>query len=276
MVVELFTKNSIDDCEIPVRTSTHCRPLPPKMLSGMNTRRYWGDWMVQLDEDRSQRVLRMSDAEWKEHAKAVITNTRGRGDLRPVMTWLVAMDAKRAEFKTAAEARPVARDMDPDAVAFRLWKDMILEPAKYGDEDWEEWLQMDAQLRCGPKRWRMAAFWLELEEEEKARVRELYATRIQAAWRGHHVRDVTPGLNCEGCLARKVSPKQFSGKHLCGGCCDDIFHCRLPVVAKPVPRTEPDEHGNVPCDGCGRVVCYEGDYGEYRPGYWCSRACAYN
>lgn len=255
------------------------------MTSQMLNCRPWGDWMVQLDEDRNERIVRMTDAEWKNCATRVIASNRGRGDLRPVLNWLDAMDAKRAEFKAKSAAPLIVRDMSPAAVTFRVWRDMIREPAKYGDDDWEEWLVMDRELRCGPGRWRVAAFWLELEEEEQIRLREFYATRIQSAWRGHAVRESMPGLNCEGCLAHTPSLKQFDGMHLCKGCVQDqhdyTFASKfltpvVPKVRKPVPRAEPDDHDNVPCDGCGRVVCAEGDYGEYRPGYWCSRACAYD
>lgn len=252
------------------------------MASQMLSSRPWGDWMVQMDEDRNERIVRMTDAEWKECAKKVMTNNRGRGDLRPVLNWLDAMDAKRAEFKAKTAAPLIVRDTSPAAVTFRVWRDMIQEPAKYGDADWEDWLVMDQELRSGPGRWRIAAFWLELDAEEEARLREFYATRIQAAWRGYTVRESTPGLNCEGCLAHKLSPKQFNGMHLCGGCQTDVDNYTFaskfltPVVPKvrtPVPCEEDD---TVPCEGCGAVVCYAGDYGEYRPGYWCSRACAYD
>lgn len=255
------------------------------MTSQMLNGRPWGDMMVRLDEDRNERIVRMTDAEWKNCVKQAIINNRGRGDLRVVLNWIDAMEAKRAEFKAKSAAPLIVRDMSPAAVTFRVWRDMIREPAKYGDDDWEEWLVMDQELTCGPGRWRVAAFWLELEEEEQIRLREFYATRIQAAWRGHHTRDLVPGLNCEGCLAHKISPKQFCGMHLCKGCVQDQhdytfaskFLTRVvPKVRNPVPRAEPNEHGDVPCDGCGRVVCYVGDYGEYRPGYWCSRACAYD
>lgn len=245
------------------------------------TSRCWGDIMVQLDEDRSQFVLRMSDAQWKEYAKKAIANNRGKGDLRPVLNWLDAMDAKRAVKSTGAKAP--AKDMDPDAVLFRVWRDMVLEPFKYGDADWEEWLVMDAQLRAGPKRWRVAAVWTELDEANQAFVRARAATQIQAVWRGHATRDAQVGLSCEDCLARRISPKRFNEKHLCEDC---WMHCIEhwtpfvqpvvpPALRVPEPRAEPNEHGCVPCDGCGRVVVDAGDYGEYRPGWWCSRRCAY-
>lgn len=239
--------------------------------------------MVQLDEDRSQFVLRMSDTQWKEYAKKVIVDNRGKGDLRPVLNWLDAMDARRAEHKSKTAAPLIVRDMDPDAVLFRVWRDMVLEPSKYGDADWEEWLQMDTQLRTGPKRWRVAAFWLQMEDEERERTRDACAIRIQACWRGHHVRATQEGLSCEDCLARGIAPKRFNDQHLCDGCwMHRIEHWGyyiqpvVPPTRSPSPLPEGDENGMVACYGCGRINCYSGDYGEYRDGYWCSRACAYH
>jgi hypothetical protein len=238
--------------------------------------------MLEVDEQKSVGFLRMSEEQWKGFAKKAIAERRGRGNLRPLLNWLDSMEEKRAS-QPKASTTPVVRDMDPDAVMFRVWKDMVLEPAKYGPEDWQDWVVMDAQLKAGPKRWRIAAFWREMDDAEEARVREASATRIQAAWRGHVVRDTQEGLNCEDCLARTFAPQQWNGERLCVGCLEHRFEhfssYVQPVVLPPPPPSpavEPDEHGYVPCEGCGRVVVYEGDYGDYRPGWWCSRACAYD
>jgi hypothetical protein len=253
------------------------------MLSGMNQGRSWGDWMVQEDEDKSQRVLRMTDAHWKESAVKAIANNRGKGDLRPLLNWLDAMEAKREEFKTRAQAVPRGRDMSPAAVTFRAWKDMVLEPSKYSDSDWADWCAWNEELTTGEGRWRIHSFWLEMDQAEQERLRAVCAVRIQAAWRGHAVRDTQVGLSCEDCLARTFAPQQWNGQRLCVGCLEHRFEHFAsfvqPVVlppSPPPPAVEPDEHGYVPCDGCKRVVCYIGDYGEYRPGWWCSRACAYD
>jgi len=32
----------------------------------------------------------------------------------------------------------------------------------------------------------------------------------------------------------------------------------------------------VKCGGCGIKCVHKDDYGQYRRGYWCSRACAYH
>ena len=241
--------------------------------------------MIQEDEDRSYRFLRMEDATWKKYAVHAIAANRSRGDLRPLLNWLDAMEDRRAAYQ--AEAKPssvrIVKAMDSAALMFRLWKDMVLEPAKYGVEDWAEWMEMDQQLRCGPGRWRVGAFWAELDDEEAARVREFFATRIQAAWRGHHVRDTTPGLNCEECLARTFSPQGWNGKNVCAECLDHAFEHFANFVQPVVPplhvsrgpREEPNENGDVECEGCGSVCVHEGDWGQYRPGWWCSRACAY-
>jgi len=246
------------------------------MNSGLS--RKWGDWMIQEDEDRSQCFVRMTDEQWRNCKKAAVTNNRGKGDLRPVLNWIEAVEDKRA---TKVLSKPLARD--PASVTFRAWKDMVLEPFKYSDSDWADWLAWDEELTKGPGRWRIAAFWHELDKAETARIQADCATRIQAAWRGHVVRDTQPGLSCEECLARRISPKDWTGRHVCFACLiytSETFtsYVQPPVprlAVRPTPRGEPDEYGCVPCDGCGRVVCDEGDYGEYRPGWWCSRACAY-
>lgn len=253
------------------------------MLSGMNSSRRWGDWMVEEDETKSQRFLRMPEAQWKECARKAIAENRGRGDLRPVLNWLDSMEDKRAAFQTKTAAPLIVRDTSPAAVTFRIWKEMILEPAKYGDADWDEWLEMNSHLMDSPGRWRVGAFWAELDAEEEARLRAFYATRIQAAWRGHRVRDTQEGLNCEDCLARTFAPQDWNGKRLCVGCLEHRFEHFGAAFVQPVvpslemrPEPEVDEHGNVACNGCGRMVCPVGDYGEYRPGWWCSRQCAYD
>jgi hypothetical protein len=254
------------------------------MVSEMNSSRPWGDWMLEEDEERSHRIVRMTDAEWKECMKNTVTNNRGKGDLRVVLNWFDAMDALRAEHKAKTAGPLIVRDMSPQAVSFRLWKDMVEEPAKYGDADWADWLVLNEELRAGPGRWRLEAFWLAREAEEEPRIRAYAATRIQAAWRGHSARDTLPGLSCENCLARTFAPQQWNGQHVCLDCMEyqfehfaNFIQPPVPLIPKvPSPRAEPDENGCVPCDGCGRVVCDVGDYGEYRPGWWCSRRCAYD
>ena len=279
--VVLHKTTSVVERSHASKTCVHEPDRPPRMLSEMNTVRRWGDWTVQDDEDRTEHLLRMTDAQWNEYAKRAITGNRGRGDLRPVLNWIDATEARRAEARAVAPTQVAPpKNMSPNAVMFRVWKDMASEPSKYGDDDWEEWVAMDKQLRSGPGRWRIEAFWNEQEEMEAPRRLAYYATRIQAAWRGHQVRDTQIGLSCEDCLARTLSPQRWGGEHLCVGCWEHRHERFTDFVQPVVPRTavpmaEPDENGNVPCEGCGGVSCYVGDYGEYRPGWWCSRSCAY-
>ena len=50
-------------------------------------------------------------------------------------------------------------------VGFAVWKDMVEEPWKYGD-DIGDWLVLDAELRAGPGRWRLEAYWMQVEQRQ--------------------------------------------------------------------------------------------------------------
>lgn len=67
---------------------------------------------------------------------------------------------------------------------FAVWRDMIEEPEKYGD-DICEWLELDEKLTTGSGRWRLGAYWLRKEaavkRAEEDAVRE--EAKEQAAWR---------------------------------------------------------------------------------------------
>lgn len=245
------------------------------MTSAVNTGRSWGDWMIEMDEDRSRPFVMMTNAEWKECSKGVITHRRGKGDLRPVMEWIKGIEAIRSQRAQTAHLSATP-DASPNSVMFRIWRDMILEPAKYAEEDWEEWLVMDHQLTTGPKRWRVAAFWQEMDDLAIPQREAAFATRIQAIWRGHRARGVQVGLDCSNCLAHTPSPKRWTGAHVCLQCWNDTVASQANVVQRVQWHPEPTEDGLVPCEGCGDVCCHADDHGEYRPGHWCSRECAYD
>jgi hypothetical protein len=59
-------------------------------------------------------------------------------------------------------AAPVSKTQDE--LDWSVWQDMVNEPEKYGDDIFE-WLELDEKLNAGPKRWRVAAFWLGKEQE---------------------------------------------------------------------------------------------------------------
>ena len=130
---------------------------------------------------------------------------------------------------------------------FQLWRDMVEEPGKYGD-DIGDWLDLDAELRESPGRWRIVAHW----EWEQKRIAWNYleallwkawneygdrkqkaATLIQAMWRGHSVRNRTPWMNCCMCLSHHVSPIKTSVGFMCLKCSEDGPHTDLVGMEDP-------------------------------------------
>lgn len=119
--------------------------------------------------------------------------------------------------------------------SFALWKDMVEDPSKYGD-DIEDWLALDDELRAGPGRWRIDAYWrreqqavdwanlehlLQMAWHKFLTRKERFATRIQALWRGHSVRQRIPWRDCCMCLAHHTSPIEIDVGYMCRKCSQD-------------------------------------------------------
>lgn len=213
----------------------------------------WGDWMTEEDNKRRDYFLDLSNEEWT----AVVDKhlAAHKDNVQPALAWVQRVGRTRA---ARAEARAMDRIHEEKTeldIAFGAWKDMIEEPWRYGDNDWAEWLELDEQLRNSPKRWRVEAFWQkkqdEVDEESrkafvqmlvdaKTRFDNRMATRIQAAWRGHQLRDTHPQLNCNKCLTHK--PAQYKcedGAYACMGCVVESF------------KWSDDDKVAIKCLGCG-------------------------
>jgi hypothetical protein len=213
----------------------------------------WGDWMVAEDVRRKEFYLNLSNEEWqtvaKNHLRSFI------GDIRAAMAWVARVQGDRdARAKAQAEARtpdiPTALD-----ITFRAWKDMVEEPWKYGDDEWEDWFAMDEELWNSPKRWRVAAFWQEKQDaidaveraafrqmlvDAQARFEHRMATRIQAAWRGHELRDTHKQLNCGLCLAQRHCRFKEDGIFICNDCADEEApKCKWCFATLDDDHTEP-------------------------------------
>lgn len=119
------------------------------------------------------------------------------------------------------------------------------------------------------------------------------ATKIQSLVRGHQLRCSVRYMDCAECLAHGVAPHMVEGRHICGMCFDalgwsECAHCAMPVHADRLAEfsgccsrecmmevmVDEDAEEWRPCEACGANVHVD-DFGEYRRGYWCSRACAY-
>jgi hypothetical protein len=135
--------------------------------------RQWYDIISENEEEQRARSVRMTPTEWTNEVNRML-RMAPRGQIINVLAAVMSMDLARAA-KVVEEMVSVPRSQAE--VDWALWQDMVNEPEKYGD-DIVEWLALDEQLRAGPKRWRVAAFWLQKEEEK------LQAEKAaQAPWR---------------------------------------------------------------------------------------------
>jgi hypothetical protein len=192
--------------------------------------RSWYDIMAEEEKAQETRLLRMSAAEWKDEGRRML---RGwRGDIRLCVRYLDEVDRKRAAFAAPRPpVAPVARvPRSKFDIDFALWRDMVDEPAKYGD-DIIEWLALDEALSKGEGRWRLGAYWHEKDaqeaEAEKARqANEVFqkrmeaATVIAAAVRGYQTRNSQPFLDCCMCLSHCISPLKTDVGMMCRACAE--------------------------------------------------------
>lgn len=152
----------------------------------------WGDMLYEEQQTRKQALLEMSQPEWLAYVNASFTALRGNGPaLLSALSWFQQMEVERAAVNTSA-AQP---DLDDMTRNWRVWMDMVEHPEAYGS-DIGEWLALDEELRRGPKRWRVDAYW-------NGKVRELHETqakaaaKIQALWRGVKARQHFACGHCE-------------------------------------------------------------------------------
>ena len=213
----------------------------------------WYSLVVAEEQSVRRRIFCLTPAVWRAEATRMIRTARP-GKMQEILTFIQSMDHFRENppLPPAAPWTPELRSTDD--VDWNLWQDMVEDPAKYGD-DIVEWLELDESLRAGPKRWRVVAYWLQKEQEEKekkealqAPYKELYsrvakeaatvgmkkwidgdikrfvarirnaAVTIQAAVRGHLVRSNSPLLDCCMCLAHTICPLETDQGMMCRAC----------------------------------------------------------
>ena len=162
----------------------------------------WGDMLYEDEHTRKLAILRMPEPEWFACVNAYFTTLRGNGRaLLSALTWFTRMERERAAFAVPQPAAPVMEETTRD---WRVWQDMVEEPEKYGS-DIGEWLEVDEEVRRGPKRWRVDAYWYDIVRAMEAEEQTAAATKLQALWRGHQTRyELAPRFNCARCLTHEV------------------------------------------------------------------------
>ena len=189
-----------------------------EVVGTLDTNTTWYDIMVPRNAD--DRYTEMEEADWSEFKTELYVNAHGRAACMEAQAFAQRIDAVRAVKQQPKQATSL-----PNYWAeYRMWLDMVNEPEKYG-EDIDCFMELDEHLTASNARWRLNAEWLRqeaaFEEAEECRKVLEAAIKIQAAFRGHLVRDTQVCLNCEHCLAHTVSPYTVSGEHVCAACYDE-------------------------------------------------------
>lgn len=204
----------------------------------------WGDSTYNTERAQKMRYVLMPQAQWDQ---GVADHLAAHPTSLAVRRWIHRIQQERSEYASMQTCSRIPVDTpDSDEVDFRLWKEMIENPCQYGD-DIVEWLDLDAKVMAGPKRWRAAAFWQVKEDEytakewervlgllakaaEQQRVwheealakafahQSALATRIQAAWRGYATRTRQTWRDCALCLKHGICVEQVEDQHVCRSC----------------------------------------------------------
>ncbi len=108
--------------------------------------------------------------------------------------------------------------LSEEQIDFRIWKDMVECPSKYGD-DIVEWLDLNEKLEKSDLRWRIAAYWWNKEREIQTKKENTAATKIQALFRGHRTRHTQLWRDCALCLQHTICPVELRyGLWVCREC----------------------------------------------------------
>ena len=200
----------------------------------------WGDMLYEEQQNRKTAILRMPEPEWLACVNAYFTTLKGNGPaLVSALAWANEMSGRRAAFQSPTPTT-MAMPMPEDERNWRVWQDMVDEPEKYGS-DIAEWLELDEEVRRGPKRWRVDAFWYgkvrEIEEMEA-----VAATKVQSLWRGYVARTVLAHrFTCARCLCHGVcvTPWTEPDSWICSAC-DVEWTTLLKVLGHELEQEDDD------------------------------------
>ena len=235
-----------------------------------NAVKNWGDDIYDSDFQKDARFVNMSPTDWKQCVKQHLSTCN---DLKRAMAWVDRIEKLRPTTRVDTVEPEYAADL-------RLFQDMVTEPSKYGN-DIELVLELEKALLQTPARWRVAAIWAREEQKDQL---YLAASKIQAAVRGALTRKSLPAMDCARCLAHTQAYYPTSQGKICEACnledyynswsCDEHSLDDLDRESDYDREADDDPEWSY-CRGCGCKMHIE-DKDEYRPGFWCSRMCAYD
>lgn len=176
------------------------------------------------------------------------------------INWAMYSNETRSWGDLMTGMRPATKAVRVEApitgleLTFRVWKDMMENPAQYGD-DIEEWLALDEELRLSRKCWKRERYLRQRDAEEETKLaaeqakwRKVFtpiatqaavagarrwverdikrciakfrgsAVKIQSAVRGHQARQRMPFRDCCMCLSHRICPFNSDVGHICPEC----------------------------------------------------------
>lgn len=205
----------------PAEQSVICSGLPAVTLGA------WGT-LVQRDLDmRDKYFLELPQQAWEDLARRHLQQAK---NVRAAMRWLDMIDGRRQMYIKPTFHNAIEQRVYSDLA---LYKDLNDEAGKYGSDAEELLPQLEAAIMATPKAWRLNAYKVEQQDKAELPGKNKAAAKIQAAWRGHVVRDECEWTTCAWCMCHGVStyripesyvvryhPTQTSyDAYLCKECC---------------------------------------------------------
>jgi hypothetical protein len=137
-----------------------------------NSNRLWGDIVMEQEEY----FLRMWEGDWRQVATDHVSSSKCP---EAAEAWVRMIERDREPYLRDRAPFPMNHHR-PDPILYQVWKDMVDEPAKFGDDLLEVLQLEDKLMRAARTRQRVIDYWQEKDIAE----RQVPAIRlIQRAWR---------------------------------------------------------------------------------------------
>lgn len=201
--------------------------------NALTTSRKWGDMLLEEENHFNY----MAEEEWLQYVQMELNHPVIRV---AVLEEVLERQQQRSEYKKfvmwiTRDSGPVPIPRAKQDLQFRLWKDMITESAKYGDDMeslpeleervnktyWSPEVQKHYEKQALLEKVRELVEKFKAEYEQKKNA----AIRIQALYRGHKCRNSTVCRfrDCCHCLAHTICPLQVGWRYwVCKDCVREI------------------------------------------------------